>query len=108
MTLTSVLYCRVPLLLAIFVCVLSTSGCGRNSPPRLAEDRQLAPVKIIAPVVIALEERTELVGSTVPLPKQVARITSQVEGRVISILEDAQGKHLVEGQWIDQGQVVVQ
>ncbi|MBI3407478.1 MAG: efflux RND transporter periplasmic adaptor subunit [Planctomycetes bacterium] len=102
------LHSRIRIVFAVVLCTLSSSGCGGSLPPAVTEEHQHAQVKVVAPQVLALEERTELVGGAVPLPNQAGRITSLVEGRIVSILEDGKGKRLHEGQWVDHGQVVVQ
>src|SRR5262249_23744970 len=56
----------------------------------------------------ALEEWTELVGTTMPLPNRIARITAPVEGRVLTVLTDASGKPIMEGQHVDKDTVLVQ
>ena len=94
---------------ALAVCVLALlSGCGRGAPPAVNEEHSHAPVKVVAPQILALAQRTELLGSTMPLPNQAARIATQVEGRVVSILDDGKSKPLVEGQWVNEGQIVAQ
>jgi RND family efflux transporter MFP subunit len=57
---------------------------------------------------LVLEEWTELVGSTTPLPDRMARITAPVEGRVLDLLKDKSGKAVSEGQHIEAGTVLVQ
>jgi RND family efflux transporter MFP subunit len=54
-----------------------------------------------------LEEWTELVGTTQQLPDHTARVTAPVEGRVLSVLQDAAGKPIVEGQMVQAGDVLV-
>lgn len=57
---------------------------------------------------VGLEEWTELVGSTIPLPDHLARVSSPVEARVRTILTGADGKPISEGQHVDNGTVIVQ
>src|SRR5207248_5620925 len=57
-----------------------------------------APVKWMAARQFFLEEWTEVVGTTQPLPGRSARVTARVEGRVVSVLDGASGKPAVEGQ----------
>src|SRR5205814_8705514 len=66
-----------------------------------------APVKWRAARQFFLEEWTEVVGTTQPLPGQSARLTARVEGRVISVLDGANGKPAVEGQTVKKGDVIV-
>src|SRR5947208_2189400 len=82
-------------------------GCGSTAPP--AEEKvPPAPVKWEAARQLFLEEWTELVGTTQPLPDHAARVTAPVEGRVVSVLDGAAGKPVVEGQPVKQGDVLVQ
>jgi RND family efflux transporter MFP subunit len=55
----------------------------------------------------ALEEWTELIGTTMPLPDRVARVTAPVEGQVVTVLTDASGKVVTEGQQVEEGTVLV-
>ena len=58
---------------------------------------------------LVLEEWTELVGTTCPLPNHEARISAPVEGRVLATLGDKSGKQQVgEGQHVNPGTVLVQ
>jgi RND family efflux transporter MFP subunit len=54
-----------------------------------------------------LEEWTELIGTTVPLPDRVARISSPVEGRVVSVGGSAD-MPVTEGHLVKKGTVLVQ
>jgi RND family efflux transporter MFP subunit len=54
-----------------------------------------------------LEEWTEILGTTQPLPDRAARITAPVEGRVASVLRDAHGQPLAEGSLVKKGDVIV-
>jgi RND family efflux transporter MFP subunit len=53
-----------------------------------------------------LEEWTELVGTTEPLPDHAARVTAPVEGRVLAVLQGAAGKPIAEGQPVQKGDVL--
>jgi multidrug efflux pump subunit AcrA (membrane-fusion protein) len=83
------------------------AGCSRPTP---AEEEKAPPatVKWQGASSNALEEMTELVGTTVPLPDRVARISAPVEGRVVSVLTGSPGNPVVEGQRVDKGTVLVQ
>lgn len=85
---------------------LALLGCGRAETPG-EEKTPPAPVKWEAPRQLVLEEWTELVGSTEPLPEHAARVTAPVEGRVLSVLQGAAGKPVVEGQPVRAGDVLV-
>jgi membrane fusion protein (multidrug efflux system) len=90
-----------PLTLAAFV------GCGKPTAPT-EEKAPPATVKWEGPVQGALEEWTELLGTTIPLPDRVARVTAPVEGRVQGVFSDAGGKPVAEGQRVEKGTVLVQ
>src|SRR4051812_49309495 len=59
-------------------------GCRAPAAPE--EKVPPAPVKWEAARQLVLEEWTELVGTTQPLPDHAARVTAPVEGRVLSVL----------------------
>src|SRR5262249_33240206 len=81
-------------------------GC-RASPPA-DEKTPPAVVKWEGPQQVALEEWTELAGTTMPLLAHTARVSAPVEGRVVSLLTDQTGKTVVEGQRVEKGTVLVQ
>lgn len=83
------------------------AGCSRPTPPA-EEETSLAPVKWMEAREFFIEEWTELLGTTQALPDHAARITAPVEGRVVSVLRDAQGRPVVEGQPIQEGAVIIQ
>ncbi len=84
-----------------------TIGCNRTAKPP-EPDPPPAPVKWEGPRQVFLEEWTELVGTTQPLPDHAARVTSPVAGRVLSVLSSSLGKPIVEGQLVAEGDVLVQ
>jgi RND family efflux transporter MFP subunit len=90
-------------LIALFL----ASGCGRSSAPE-PEKSPPATVKWEEPLKVALEEWTELVGTTTPSPDRVARVTAPVEGRVLSIFGESAKPPLVEGQRVEKGTPLVQ
>src|SRR5437588_7958534 len=92
---------------ACLLCCLLLAGCGKTPPPA-EEAPHPAPVKAQAAQRVTLEEWTELLGTTQPLPRHAARITAAVEGRVLSVLGDAKGPPVREGQQVAAGQVIVQ
>jgi RND family efflux transporter MFP subunit len=67
----------------------------------------VAPVKTEPAEEAIFGEWTELIGATQPLPGNAARITAPVEGHVLSVLTDDEGRPLREGQTVAKGQVVV-
>jgi len=85
----------------------AAAGCKPAVPPA-EEKAPPANVKWEGPVQGALEEWTELVGTTTPAPDRAARVTAPVEGRVQSVLVDATGKPVTEGQQVAAGTVLVQ
>jgi RND family efflux transporter MFP subunit len=93
--------------LAAFVLAGCFSGCKRAAPP---PDEKVPPATVVWKTASenALKEWTELIGTTMPLPDRVARVTAPVEGRVISVLSGTEGKPVVEGQHVDKGTVLVQ
>jgi RND family efflux transporter MFP subunit len=54
-----------------------------------------------------ISEWTEIIGTTQPLPDRSARVTAAVEGHVVSLLQDAAGKPIAEGQFVQKGTVLV-
>jgi hypothetical protein len=67
------------------------AGCRHNGEPPAEEKVPPAPVKWEGIRQLVLEEWTELVGTTEPLPDHAARVTAPVEGRVLSVLQAAAG-----------------
>jgi RND family efflux transporter MFP subunit len=55
-----------------------------------------------------IEEWTELLGTTQPLPDRAARITAPLEGQVLAVLQDSQGRPVAEGQAVKKGDVILQ
>ena len=49
-----------------------------------------------------------MLGTTQPLPNRVARVSTAVEGHVLTVLPGAKGKAVVESQRVDAEQVLVQ
>ncbi len=86
--------------------VFSTLGCRRAAAPE-EEKVPPAPVKWEGSRQLFLEEWTELVGTTQPLPDHAARVTSPVAGRVLAVLPNSGAKTIVEGQLVEQGDVLI-
>src|SRR5438445_5269731 len=87
-------------------------GCNHAAKP--AEEKvPPAPAKWEGLRQLFLEEWTELVGTTQPLPDHAARVTSPVAGRVLEVLpksgakEKSGTKEIVEGQEVEEGDVLV-
>ena len=89
--------------LALALCL----GCQRGGQPP-AEKAPPATVVWKTASATRLEEWSELVGTTVPLPDHVARVSAAVEGRVVSVFGEADGKPVVEGQRVEKGTVLAQ
>src|SRR5437870_3737052 len=101
---TGLFRCRAMSLASLALACLA--GCRGAAKP--AEEKvPPAPVKWEAARQLVLEEWTELVGVTVPLPDHAARVTAPVEGRVLSVLGAAAGKPIAEGQLVKEGDVLV-
>jgi RND family efflux transporter MFP subunit len=93
----------------LFLCCLLpclSLGCARPAPPP-PEKAPPATVKWEGALQGALEEWTELVGTTMPLPDHVARVSAPVEGRVLSLFGDSPGSPVAEGQQVEKGTVLV-
>jgi RND family efflux transporter MFP subunit len=96
---------RLSPLLALLFC--APLGCGRAAPPE--ETPPPAVVKWLETAPVSnLEEWTELIGTTTPLPDRVARISTSVDGKVSAVLPGPDDKRPGEGKKIDAGTVVVQ
>src|SRR5580700_3126368 len=92
-----------------YLLLLAFSNLGCKSPAAPAEEKvPPAPIKWeeIRQLVV-LEEWTELVGTTQPLPNHAARVTSTVGGRVVAVLPNRGGKPIVEGQTVEEGDVLI-
>ncbi len=76
-------------------------GCGRSNSSGESEPPP-AVVKWEAPRPGPLEEWTELSGTTTPLLDRTARVSAPVEGRVETVLADAEGKTVEKGTLLVQ------
>lgn len=85
----------------------AAAGCHTGEPPP-EEPAPQAPVHARAAKRIVMGEWTELLGTTQPLPNHSARVSTTVEGHVLSVLGDGKSSAVVEGQQVDAGQVIVQ
>jgi multidrug efflux pump subunit AcrA (membrane-fusion protein) len=98
-----------------FVCLSSIGivlvplalGCA-GSKPAAEEATPPAPVTWEPSLPLVLEEWTELVGTSTPLPDRIARISAPVEGCVINVLKDKSGKPVIEGQLVEPGTLLVE
>src|SRR5205807_337388 len=85
--------------------VLLPLGCQREAAPA-EETAPPAPVKWMEARQLFVEEWTEVVGTTQPLPDRSARVSAAAEGHVVSLLQGADGKPIAEGQRIKKGTVL--
>lgn len=83
-------------------------GCTKDEAPAEEEEEHAAPVKWEAAEKADLEEWTELLGVTQPLPNRVAYISAPLGGYVLSVLPSDHGKAIVEGQRVEKGQILLQ
>ncbi|HEV8062044.1 MAG TPA: HlyD family efflux transporter periplasmic adaptor subunit, partial [Gemmataceae bacterium] len=90
----------------LFFCPLWL-GCAGAKPPA-EENPPPAPVTWEPALPLVLQEWTEVVGTTTPLPDRVARISAPVEGRVVDVLKGKNGKAVIEGQLVEPGTILVQ
>ncbi len=92
----------------VAVLLLLPSGCKKEEAPAEEEGEHAAPVKWETAEKADLEEWTELLGFTQPLPNHSAQISAAVGGYVLSVLPSDKGKPIVEGQRVEKGQILVQ
>ena len=85
----------------VFAIVLA--GCGQI--PK-AETTPAAPVVWAPAHKVVLEQWTEVVGTTQPLPECVAHVTAPIDGRIDSLLEPAPGQFIHEGDEVKAGEVI--
>jgi RND family efflux transporter MFP subunit len=85
---------------------LALPGCKKEAEQAADEGPKEAPVKWEGPERHDLKEWTELLGTTQPLPGQVARVSASVGGPVVSLLRDEKGQPVAEGQEVAKEQVL--
>jgi RND family efflux transporter MFP subunit len=96
--------------------LIGALGCSR--PASEPEKTPPAPVKWMEARQMFIEEWTEIIGTTQPLPGRSARVSAAVEGRVISIVGDTgeapptgsavpSGAKVGEGQLVKKGDILV-
>src|SRR5579871_3677001 len=95
---------RRVLTLAVLLPAFVLAGCQRAAVPE--EKPPPSTVKWEGASQLALEEWTELVGTTMPLPDRIARVTAPVESQVVTVLTGADGKPIAEGQHVVKGTVL--
>jgi RND family efflux transporter MFP subunit len=100
-------FCELPLNPILIVLAGFALGCARQAPPA-EETAPPAPVKWMEARQLFIEEWTELLGTTQPLPDHAARITAPLEGQVVSVLQDSHRRTVTEGQAVKKGNVIVQ
>jgi RND family efflux transporter MFP subunit len=84
--------------------VVALPGCKKEEAPAEEGGPREAPVKWEGPERHELKEWTELLGTTQPLPGQVARVSAAVGGPVLALLRDDKGKPVAEGQEVAKDQ----
>jgi RND family efflux transporter MFP subunit len=89
------------------VLMLLPSGCKKEEEAAAAEEEHAAPVKWETAEKADLEEWTDLLGVTQPLPNHAAHVSAAVGGYVLSVLPSDKGKPIVEGQRVEKGQILV-
>jgi RND family efflux transporter MFP subunit len=82
-------------------------ACQKEEKKEEGEEAHAAPVKWEPAEKADLEEWTELLGTTQPLPNHVAHVSAAVGGYVLSVLPSDNGKSIVEGQRVKKGQILV-
>jgi RND family efflux transporter MFP subunit len=102
------LFSRRNVLGFLAVLLLLPSGCTKEEEHAAEEEEHAAPVKWEPAEKADLEEWTELLGVTQPLPNHAAHISAAVGGYVLSVLPSEKGKPIVEGQRVEKGQILVQ
>ena len=90
--------------LMLLATVVGLAGCGAPAAP--PEEAPKSPVKWEPASSVVLEEWTEIVGVTQPLPGNFARITAPIDGRIVSLLQKADGSPLHEGDEVAKGQEI--
>ncbi|HBI45875.1 MAG TPA: hypothetical protein DDY78_23925 [Planctomycetales bacterium] len=85
--------------------LLTALLAGCTQPPK-PETTPAAPVKWEPASSVVLEQWTELVGTTQPPPECIVHITAPIEGRVVSLLENAAGEPIHEGDEVTFGEVI--
>ncbi|MHB1425511.1 MAG: efflux RND transporter periplasmic adaptor subunit [Gemmataceae bacterium] len=86
--------------------MLLSFGCQKEEAPA-EEEEHAAPVKWEAAEKADLEEWTELLGTTQPLPNHSAHISAPLGGYVLSVLPSHKGKIVAEGHQVEKGQILV-
>ncbi len=81
-------------------------GCKEEEKPQ-TEEEHAAPVEWETAEKADLEQWTELLGITQPLPSRVAHVSAAVGGFVLSVLPPDKSGAVVEGQRVKKGQVLV-
>ncbi len=96
--------CRRLVFATAVLAVVLLGGCGRPATAEAEpEDAPPAPVPVRAARVRrgALHPSLDLVGTLVAIPEKTAVVSAQTPGRIVAV-------PVVEGQWVEAGQVLVQ
>jgi RND family efflux transporter MFP subunit len=81
------------------------TGCGAKKPP---EEKPAAPVKADPAKEEEFGGWTQLLGVAQPLPNNIERISAAVDGRVLWVLGDGEGKSVAEGDLVEEKQLLAQ
>jgi RND family efflux transporter MFP subunit len=87
--------------------ILAGLVCGCTKAPPAEEVAPPAPVKWMEARQMFVEEWTEVIGTTQPLPDRSARVSAGVESQVLAILPGGSGQAVVEGQRVKKDDVLV-
>jgi RND family efflux transporter MFP subunit len=102
------LFSRRNLFVPMAALMLLSLGCAKEEEAPAEEEEHAAPVKWESSEKADLEEWTELLGMTQPLPNHAAHVSAAVGGFILSVLPSEKGKIIVEGQRVEKGQILVQ
>ncbi len=100
-------FARRNLVVILAALMLLPLGCAKEEE-HAEEEEHAAPVKWEPAERADLEEWTELLGITQPLPNHAAHVSAAIGGFVLSVLPSEKGKVIVEGQHVEKGQILVQ
>jgi RND family efflux transporter MFP subunit len=91
----------------VLLATLMALPLGCKEEEKHPEEEHAAPVEWEPYKKADLEEWTELLGVTQPLPSRVAEVSAATGGLVVTVLPSEKGKAIVEGQRVEKGQLLV-
>jgi RND family efflux transporter MFP subunit len=89
-------------------CILLAAVLAGCSQPSKTDTTPAAPVKWQPAKSVVLEQWSELVGTTQPLPECIAHVTAPIDGRIVSLLKNTAGNFIHEGDEVTDGEVIAQ